>query len=167
MRLNASDTAMKKKNRLNSATTPATTKKTLPCTPFLTSAVISVLASSTSARTRVETWVVTSLTSEPTEASPSWRTGSALRGIDGTTGGVDEPLVGCSGRVTGAPGGVGRSGVDRRAGAEGGHRATSSVVRRAARRVPRSIGVVLPPDRPRYSVRSPVRGRLVHSPTGR
>src|SRR3954454_5852516 len=126
MRLNASDTAMKKKNRLNSATTPATTKKTLPCTPFLTSAVISVLASSTSARNRVETWVVISLTSEPTEASPSCRTGSALRGIDGTTGGVDEPLVGCSGRVTGAPGGVGRSGVDWGGGGEVGHCAPSS-----------------------------------------
>ena len=97
MRLKASDTAMKRKNRLNSAITPATTKKTLPCTPFLTSAVISVLASSTSARTSVETWVVTSLTSEPTEASPSCRTGSAFRGIEGTTGGADEPLAGLLG----------------------------------------------------------------------
>src|SRR5918997_3657465 len=125
MRLNASATAMNRKNRLKTAIAPATTKKTLPCTPFLPSAVISVLASSTSARTSVETWVVTSLTSEPTEASPSWRTGSALRGIDGTTGGAGEPLRGCSGRDTGPPGGGRVAPGGDGGGAEGGHRATS------------------------------------------
>jgi len=82
----------------------------LPCTALRTSAVISVFASSISARTSVETCVVTSLTSAPTEASPVWRTGSAFSGIDGTTGAADEPPPVFSGVVTGPPGRIGSRG---------------------------------------------------------
>src|ERR1700712_603551 len=85
--------------------TAASTKKMLPCTPFLTSAATSCLASSTSARTSVETCVVTSLTSVPTDASPLVRAGSALSGIEGTTGGWGPPAD--DGEVTGPPGGGG------------------------------------------------------------
>ena len=66
-----------------SSTTRARMKKTLPVSPFFTSRVISALASSTSARTRCETWVVASLTSSPIEASADTGWASA-RGIEVT-----------------------------------------------------------------------------------
>src|ERR1700675_3469282 len=61
-------------------------KKTLPVRPFLTSRVISALASSTSARTSVDTCVVASLTRSPMD-------GSAL-GACGSTSGIDVTVVG-------------------------------------------------------------------------
>ncbi|SIL60186.1 Uncharacterised protein [Mycobacteroides abscessus subsp. abscessus] len=45
-------------------------KKMLPATPFLTSRMTSARASSTSARTRAETWVVASRTRLPMVGSP-------------------------------------------------------------------------------------------------
>src|SRR5688572_28606881 len=68
----------------------------LPCRPFLTSDVISARAGSTSARTRVDTWVVACRTSSPIDCSPTDRTGSGASGIDGRTGGTSPPpeLVG-------------------------------------------------------------------------
>src|SRR4051794_4417105 len=61
-------------------------KKTLPVRPFLTSRVISALASSTSARTSVETCAVASLTRSPMD-------GSAL-GAWGSTSGIEVTVVG-------------------------------------------------------------------------
>ena len=61
-------------------------KKTLPVRPFLTSRVISALASSTSARTSVDTWAVASLTRSPID-------GSAL-GACGSTSGIEVTVVG-------------------------------------------------------------------------
>src|SRR5690606_39701361 len=60
----------KKKNELNSSTVSASTKKTLPCRPFLISPVTSALASATSARTRVDICSVASRTSDPMLAEP-------------------------------------------------------------------------------------------------
>src|SRR4051794_17748537 len=77
-----------RKNRLNSRIAKATMKKTLPCRPFLTSAVISARASSTSARTSVETCLVASPTSPPIDLSSVDGTGSGASGIDGSTGGT-------------------------------------------------------------------------------
>src|SRR5689334_9924298 len=51
-------------------------KKTLPVKPFLTSRVISARASSTSARTSVETWVVASLIRSPIDGSADLACGS-------------------------------------------------------------------------------------------
>src|SRR6201997_529014 len=56
-------------------------KKTLPVSPFFTSLVISARASSTSARTRVDTWVVASLTRSPIDGSAG-RTCGSVSGID-------------------------------------------------------------------------------------
>src|ERR1700757_4268188 len=52
-------------------------KKTLPVSPFFTSRVIAARASSTSARTRVDTWVVASLISSPIDGSAGLACGSA------------------------------------------------------------------------------------------
>src|ERR1700754_2842266 len=52
-------------------------KKTLPVKPFLMSRTISARASSTSARTRVDAWVVASLISSPIDGSPWLACGSA------------------------------------------------------------------------------------------
>src|SRR5271163_944691 len=52
-------------------------KKTLPVRPFLTSRVISERASSTSARTSVDTCVVASLIRSPIDGSPGPACGSA------------------------------------------------------------------------------------------
>src|ERR1700740_1746024 len=56
-------------------------KYTLPVRPLFRSRVISVRASSTSARTRVDTWVVASLTRSPMEGSAGRACGS-VSGID-------------------------------------------------------------------------------------
>src|SRR3954452_12143735 len=61
-------------------------KKTLPVRPFFTSRVISALASSTSARTRVDICAVASLTKSPTE-------GLAGRAF-GSTSGIEVTVVG-------------------------------------------------------------------------
>src|ERR1700742_1184928 len=55
-------------------------KKTLPVRPFLTSRVISARASSTSARTSVDTWVVASLIRSPIDGSagPAWGSASGI-----------------------------------------------------------------------------------------
>ena len=63
-------------------------KKMLPCSPFFTSAVTSARASSTSARTSVETCAVASLTRLPIDCSASGVTGSGASGIEGSTGGT-------------------------------------------------------------------------------
>ncbi|SLH22852.1 Uncharacterised protein [Mycobacteroides abscessus subsp. abscessus] len=60
----------KKKKVLNSSTVSARMKKTLPCRPFLISPVTSALASSTSARTRVDICSAASRTSAPKLAEP-------------------------------------------------------------------------------------------------
>src|SRR6516225_4968245 len=52
-------------------------KYTLPVRPFFTSRVISARASSTSARTRVDTWVVASLIRSPIDGSADLACGSA------------------------------------------------------------------------------------------
>src|SRR5260370_31080130 len=52
-------------------------KYTLPVRPFLTSRVISARASSTSARTRVDIWVVASLMRSPIDGSAALACGSA------------------------------------------------------------------------------------------
>src|SRR5919106_3175511 len=79
----------------------------LPCRPFFYSAVTSARASSTSARTSVETCVVASRTSSPIDWSLGSRTGSGASGIDGRTGGTSAPpeLVGLATAVL-----LGRSG---------------------------------------------------------
>src|SRR5215212_4794810 len=87
---NSSARVKKKKNRLNRPIAAATAKKTLPVTPLRTSAVTSDLASSTSARTSVERWVVTSRTSSPTDCSPDLAA-SGASGIEGSTGGTSAP----------------------------------------------------------------------------
>src|ERR1700757_2929617 len=56
-------------------------KYTLPVRPLFTSRVISARASSTSARTRVDTWAVASLTRSPIEGSAG-RTCGSVNGID-------------------------------------------------------------------------------------
>ncbi len=58
-------------------------KKALPVRPFFTSWVISALASSTSARTSVDTWVVASLTNSPMDISADTACGSTS-GIEAT-----------------------------------------------------------------------------------
>src|SRR5882757_2093010 len=94
-----SATAMKKKNRLNSRMVSATRKNTLPWTPFLTSAVTSDRASSSSARSSVETCEDASRTSPPMDASPFGEV-SADNGMEGSTGGTWLPGVGLA---TGTP----------------------------------------------------------------
>src|SRR5882672_9196856 len=89
----SSATAMKKKNRLNSRMVSATRKNTLPWTPFLTSAVTSDRASSSSARSSVETCEDASRTSPPMDASPFGEV-SADNGMEGSTGGTWLPGVG-------------------------------------------------------------------------
>ena len=83
----------KRKNRLNRPIAAATVKNTLPVTPLRTSAVTSALASSTSARTRFDSCVVTSRDQAADRlARPPRRNGSGASGIDGSTGGTSAPL---------------------------------------------------------------------------
>src|SRR5688572_11355421 len=91
-RESSSARAKKKKKRLNRPIAAATAKKTLPVTPLRTSAVTSALASSTSARTRFDSCVVTSVTRPPIVCSPAGRADSGASGIDGSTGGTSAPL---------------------------------------------------------------------------
>ena len=56
-------------------------KNTLPVRPLLTSRVISARASSTSARTKLDTWLEASLTSSPIDGLAGRACGS-VNGID-------------------------------------------------------------------------------------
>src|SRR3712207_9443387 len=70
---------MNRKNAENARTTPAAPNAPAPMPAFFADRLISVLASSTSPRIRVETSDIALCTSEPTEGSAGGAGGAGLR----------------------------------------------------------------------------------------
>ncbi|CRK54559.1 exported hypothetical protein [Rhodococcus sp. RD6.2] len=91
--LRSSARKKKKKKALKTRTESARMKNSEPCRPFFTSLVTSALASSTSARTRVETCAVASLTRCPMLAVPGACASTSVSGMDEMVPGTPFPVL--------------------------------------------------------------------------